>query len=131
MTDTPASPNPKWVIARNEHRRLQVIFVPELDTIVSPNEEFITIRRSQTCGRDSLNGEYVEALAVLVAPATDGLMIALGKKLWIKWRTPVEQATITESRLYTSLFGLPRGFQQFLPNKPSPCQLIRVEAYND
>jgi hypothetical protein len=70
----------------------------------------------------SPQGDFMEAVATLVAPATDGLTISLCKKLWVSWKTPVEPPVLLESRLYARLFALPRGFKQFLEKHPIRCR---------
>jgi hypothetical protein len=119
---------PKWVVASGERIRLLITFAPELDAIVNHGEQFITTRRYQQIGR-SEQGDYVESIATLVAPATEGLSINLCKKLWINWRTPVEPPVLLESRLYTSLFALPRGLKQCFTQELSPLQLVRFEKF--
>jgi hypothetical protein len=119
---------PKWIVAANERVRLLMDFAPELEAIVNDGEQFITTRRYQQIGRGA-QGDYVEAIATLIAPQTDGLAISLCKKLWINWRTPIEAPVLLESRLYTRLVALPRGFQQFLPDNPNPVQLVRFEKF--
>ncbi|MEB3178828.1 MAG: hypothetical protein VKL59_07365 [Nostocaceae cyanobacterium] len=92
MTDTTVI-QPKWIVAANERVRLQVTFAPELDAIVKHGEQFITTRRYQHMGT-SQQGDFVEAVATLVAPSTDGLTISLCKKLWVNWKTPVEPPVV-------------------------------------
>jgi hypothetical protein len=119
---------PKWIVAANERVRLLITFAPELDAIVNTGEQFITTRRYQQMGT-SQQGDYVESVATLVAPQTEGLTICLCKKLWINWRTPVEAPVLLESRLYMRLFALPKGFREFLPDTPNSVQLVRVEKF--
>ncbi|MEB3179076.1 MAG: hypothetical protein VKL59_08630 [Nostocaceae cyanobacterium] len=119
---------PKWVVAANERVRLLITFAPELDAIVDCGEQFITTRRYQQIGRSN-QGDYVESIAILVAPKTEGLTINLCKKLWVNWRTPVESPVLLESRLYTRLFALPKGFRDFLPDDSHPAQLVQFEKF--
>lgn len=119
---------PKWIVAANERVRLLVTFAPELDAIVKHGEQFITTRRYQHMGT-SQQGDYVEAVATLVAPETDGLTISLCKKLWVNWKTPVEPPVLLESCLYARLFALLTGFRQFLDETPHPVQIVRFEKF--
>jgi hypothetical protein len=75
---------PKWVVAAHERVRLLILFAPELDAIVDAGEQFITTRRYQEINRSN-QGDYVESIATLVAPKTEGLTINLCKKLWVNW----------------------------------------------
>jgi hypothetical protein len=107
---------PIWVVCTQEGLRVRIALEPKLFATVSNGEQLQSIRRFQSFGSSSTNGDYIESIAVVTSQV--GLVIGIHRRLYVTWRTPALDPILNFSRYFATVLALPLVMTEAYPKIP-------------
>ncbi|GAB1540343.1 hypothetical protein NUACC21_30120 [Scytonema sp. NUACC21] len=108
---------PIWVVCTQEGLRVRIALEPKLFATVSNGEQLQSIRRFQSFGSSSTNGDYIESIAVVTSQV--GLVIGIHRRLYVTWRTPALDPMLNFSRYFATVLALPIAMTEAYPKIPT------------